>query len=200
MSKPTKPSSPLVLAAAALDDALRGYDDLAEEAKRAKIHSAKTLERAVRIVQESTEGNEGVHEKLRELLAQIEAARLRQEQSLTTLLEAARHVQARSEQYDTLLKRFAALGESAREVNTLAAASETERKGGASPGEVAEALGKVDEAMARVVAEAEALAAVAAEQSWEDLKRQADAARQQVLTVNNKLAAARRSAAERAPS
>jgi hypothetical protein len=186
----------LVLAAAAVDDELRAYDDLAGEAKRARIDSAKTLERAARMIQESTSRNETVHEKLRELATQIEAARLRQVDSLGVLLEAARHVQARTEQYDALLKRFAALGESAREVNALAMELDAKRQ----ETELPEGLGKVDEAMAKVVTDAEALAAIAGEQGWDDLERQADAARQQVLVVKNKLAAARRTAAMRAPS
>ncbi len=194
-------TSPLVLAAAALDEELRGYDDLAEEAKRAHIHSAKTLERAVRIVQESMSRNETVQDKLRELVAQIEAARLRQVESLNTLLEAAKHVQARSEQYDTLMKRFAALGESARAANALAVSLATEsdakREAGAAESEIAASLGSVEESMAKVLTEAQALADIAAEQNWEDIKRQADSARQQVLGAKNKLTSARRNAPTR---
>jgi hypothetical protein len=192
--------SSLVLAAAALDEELRRYDALADEARRSSINSAKTLERAVRIVQESTGRNETVQEKLRGLVGEIEASRVRQVESLNALLEAAKHAQARSEQYDALMQRFAALGESARQVNTIAAEADAKRAAGAPETEVLEGLGAIEAQMAAVVAEAEALAVVADEQDWADLKRQADGARQQLLAVKNKLTAARRTVAMRAPS
>lgn len=201
MSKPqSRKESPLVLAAAALDEELRRYDSLAEEAKRSSINSGKTLERAVRIVQESTSRNETVQGKLRELVAQIEGARTRQVESLNTLLEAARRAQSRSEQFDALMQRFAALGESARVVNTLAAEADAKRQVGAPEAEILEGLGNLEAQMTAVVTEAEALSAIADEQDWADLKRQADAARQQLLSVKNKLTAARRVVAMRAPS
>ena len=201
MSKqPSRKESPLVLAAAALDQELRRYDSLADEARRASINSGKTLERAVRIVQESTARNETVQDKLRELVAQIEGARTRQVESLNTLLEAAKRAQSRSEQFDALMQRFAALGESARVVNTLAAEADAKRQVGAPEAEILEGLGNLEAQMAAVVTEAEALSAIADEQEWDDLKRQADAARQQLLSVKNKLTAARRVVAMRAPS
>jgi uncharacterized coiled-coil DUF342 family protein len=192
---PQKKESSLVLAAAALDEELRRYDSLAEEAKHSSIDSKKSLERAVKIVQESTARNETVQDTLRGLVTEIEAARVRQVESLNTLLDAARRVQARSEQYEALLQRFAALGESARHVNTLAA-----EIAGGSEAEVLEALGRIEMQMATVVAEADTLAALAKEQDWVDLERQADAVRQQVLAAKNKLSTARRSVASRAPS
>jgi hypothetical protein len=190
----------LVLAAAALDEELRRYDSLAEEAKRSTINSAKTLERAVRIVQESTGRNETVQAKLRELVAQIEGSRTRQVDSLNVLLEAAKRAQLRSEQYDALMKRFAALGASAREINTLATEADTKRQAGAPETEILEGLGRIETQMATVVAEAEALEEIATEQDWADLKRQADGARQQLLAVKKNLTAARRGIAMRAPS
>jgi hypothetical protein len=196
----SRKESSLVLAAAALDEELRRYDSLAEEAKRSPINTGKTLERAVRIVQESTGRNATVQDKLRELVAQIEESRTRQVASLNTLLEAARHAQLRSEQYNALMTRFAALGESAREVNTLAAEADARRQAGAPETELLEGLGHIETQMATVVAEAEALGDIATEQDWSDLKRQADAARQQLLAVKNKLTAARRVVAMRAPS
>jgi uncharacterized coiled-coil DUF342 family protein len=198
-SAPKKESS-LVLAAAALDEELRRYDSLADESSRSLINSAKTLERAVRLIQESTERNETVQDKLRGLVAEIEAARVRQVESLNTLLQAAQRTQARSEQYDALLRRFAALGESARQVNTLAVEVDAKRRADAAGDEILERLGAMETQMAGVVSEADELAALASEQDWTDLARQADAVRQQVLAAKNKIAAARRAAVARAPS
>jgi hypothetical protein len=197
---PPKKESPLVLAAAALDEELRRYDSLADESSRSQINSAKTLERAVRLIQESTERNETVQDRLRGLVAEIEAARTRQVESLNTLLQAAQRTQARSEQYDSLLRRFAALGESARQVNALAVEVDAKRRADAGETEILERLGAMETQMAGVVSEADALAVLASEQDWADLARQADAVRQQVLAAKNKIAAARRAAVARAPS
>jgi uncharacterized coiled-coil DUF342 family protein len=197
---PTKKDSPLVLAAAALDEELRRYDSLAEEAKRSHINSGKALERAVRVVQESTAHNETVHSKLRDLVKEIEDARVRQVESLNALLQVAQRAQTRSEQYEALLKRFAALGESARYVNTRAVEANEQRLSGAPEATILQGLDDVQTQMAAVVAEAEALVALATEQDWTDLERQADAVRQQILAAKNKLVAARRAVATRAPS
>ena len=98
------------------------------------------------------------------------------------------------------MQRFAALGESARVVNTLAAEADAKRQVGAPEAEILEGLGNLEAQMTAVVIEAETLSAIADEQDWADLKRQADAARQQLLSVKNKLTAARRVVAMRAPS
>jgi hypothetical protein len=189
-----KNESPLVRAAAALDEELRRYDALADEAKQVQISSGKALERAAKIVQESTSRNDALQEKLRELVAQIEAARGRQVESLGVLLEAARRTQARSEQYDAILQRFSALGESARGVSAQAAEASSKRgegSEGATEAEARASLAAMEVSMAGVVAEAEALTALAADQGWDDLKSQADGVRQQVLALKSKLTAAR---------
>jgi hypothetical protein len=184
-----KNESPLVRAA--LDEELRRYDALAGEAKQVQISSGKTLERAAKIVQESTSRNDTLQEKLRELVAQIEAARGRQVESLGVLLEAAKRTQARSEQYDAMLKRFSALGESARGVSEQAAEANAKRGEGAAEAEARANLAAMEVSMAGVVAEAEALTALAADEGWDDLKSQADGVRQQVLALKAKLTAAR---------
>jgi hypothetical protein len=195
-----KTPSPLVLAAAALDDELRAYDALAEEGRHTPLNTEKGLERVLRVVRESTARNDSIQEKLRGLVAEIEEARLRQVGSLEALLEAARAVQARTEQREGLRQRFATLGESAAQVNTLANEVSAKREGGASDDEVLEGIGRMQNHMAGVVSEAEGLAALAAEQDWPDLARQADAVRQQVHAVKNKLALAQRAVASRASS
>jgi hypothetical protein len=183
--------SPLVLAATALDGELQRYDALAEEARGVQISSGKTLERAVKLVQESTARTGTLQEMLKELVAQIEAARLRQVDSLNVLLEAAKRTQQRSEQYEALLKRFSALGESARGVSGQAAEANAARDQGAGETEARASLAAIEVAMAGVVAEAEALTTLAGDQGWDDVKSQADGIRQQVLALKNKIAAAR---------
>lgn len=195
-----KTASPLVTAAAALDEELRAYDELAAEAKRAPMNSEKGLQRAIKIVQDSAGRNERIQEKLKGLVAEIELARTRQVESLNTLLEAARAVETRAQQHDGMMQRFAALGESARQVNTMTVALSERRQAGAAEAELLEGLNGIQIQMATVVAEAEALTILATEQDWPDFARQADAVRQQVLAAKNKLVLAHRTVATRAPS
>lgn len=195
-----KDVSPLVAAAAALDAELHAYDDLAREVRRVPLTSEKGLQRAVHIVQESAGRNDAVQQKVRALVEQIEQARARQVESLQALLEAARAVQARAEQHDELMRRFAALGESAQSVSAMAAELTAKRQAGAADAEVLHALDEVEARMGTVVSEAVSLVALAADQEWTDLARQADAVRQQVLSAKNKLAMARQKLATTAPS
>jgi transcriptional regulator NrdR family protein len=189
-----------VSAAAALDEELHAYDELAREARRIKFDSEKSVSRGLRIVQESQERNDAVQEKLRALVTQMEQARERQVESLTTLLETARTVQARAQEHEALMARFAALAESAQRVNALALELSAKRSAGASEAELLQGLGEIQMHMATVVGEAEALAQRATEQEWPELARQADAVRQQVLAAKNRLALAHKAVATRAPS
>jgi hypothetical protein len=189
--KQTARESPLVVAATALDDELRRFDALADEAKGVQISSSKTLERAIKIVQETTGRHESLQGTLRELVKEIEAARVRQVDSLNVLLEAAKQTQVRSVQYEGLLKRFAALGESARGMTTQAAEARARQDAGAGEAEARNSLAAMEIAMAGVVAEAEALTVLAGDQGWDDLKAKADGVRQQVLALKNKMATAR---------
>jgi len=192
--------SPLVAAAAALDAELRAYDDLAREARRVSLTNQKGLQHAVHIVQESAGRNDAVQQKVRALVEQIEQARARQVESLQALLEAARAVQARAEQHDDLMRRFAALGESAQSVNSLAAELSAKRQAGAADAEVLHGLEEVEARMGTVASQAASLVALAADQKWPELAEQADAVRQQVLAAKNKLAMARERLATSAPS
>jgi hypothetical protein len=195
-----KALSPLVVAAAAVDDELRGYDELAQEARRTKIDGEKGLKRVVAIVQESAVRNDRIQEKLKVLVTEIEAARTRQVESLNTLLEAARTVEARAVQHESLMHRFAELGESAERVNAMAIEISERKRAGAPEAELLERLNGIQLQMATVVAEAEALATRADEEHWPDLARQANAVRQQVLAAKNKLSLAHKALASGAPS
>jgi hypothetical protein len=199
-SRSSKNVPPLVAAAAALDEELHAYDELAHEARRLKFDSEKSVNRGLRIIQESQERNEAVQEKLRALVTEIEQARQRQVESLNALLEAARTLEARAQEHQTLMARFAALAESAQRVNTLAIELSSKRSAGASDAELLQGLGELQMHMATVVGEAEALAQRATEQEWPELARQADAVRQQVLAAKNRLALAHKAVSTRAPS
>jgi hypothetical protein len=185
-----KDDSALVAAAAAVDEELRAYDALADEARRLEIEGEKSLRRATAIIQDSASRQDRIQERLKALVDEIEHARTRQVESLTTLLEAARALEARTQQHDAILQRFAALGDSARHCNELAVSLSQRRAAGLSDAEMLVGLVEIQTSMAAVVGEAEALTARAQADRWPELARQVDSVRQQVLAAKNKLALA----------
>lgn len=199
MAKPNV-TSPLVLAAAAVDQELREYDDLARDAKRIGLDGEKALARAARALEEATTRQPRIQEKLRALVDEIEQARVRQQQSLETLVAVSQALAARAAQFEALMKRFAALGESAKNVNLLTGQLSARRSDGAPEGELLDGLRELDGKMGSVVEEADALAREAEQDGWPEIARQADTVRQQVRAARNKLALAQRAVAARAPS
>src|SRR5579864_7116034 len=112
---------PLVAAASAVDDELREYDQLANDAKRVELDSEKALARVARILEDATTRQPQIQQKLRALVGEIEAAQGRQQASLDALVEVSRALATRAGEFEALLARFASLGESARGVNQLTA-------------------------------------------------------------------------------
>ncbi len=200
MPPPPRKISPLLAAATALEDELYSYDALAREADGATLNTEKGLARGIAMVQELPQRSERIQTRLRELVAEIETAQTRQIESSTVLLEAAKKVQARATQHNALLQRFAALGESARHANDLAAALTARRTEGANEQELLAGLKEIQITMASTAAEAEALMVMAKEQDWPELARRADGLRQQVLAAKNKVSLAHGAVASRAPS
>ncbi|MDP9033416.1 MAG: hypothetical protein M3O50_01300 [Myxococcota bacterium] len=198
---PKAPStSPLVAAAALLDQQLREYDDLAREAKRVELDDEKALARAARILESSTTRQPAIQEALRTLVSEIDAARVRQQESLDALVEVSRALEARAVEFDGLMKRFAALGESAHAVNQLTTELSAQQSEGVPESQVLEGLRQLEQHMGHVVEGADRLARDAEQNGWTEIARQADAVRQQVRAAKNKLSLAQRSVASRAPS
>lgn len=197
-----KPSgvSPLVAAASAVDEELREYDQLAHDAKRVELDSEKGLTRAARILENATTKQPQIQQKLRALVAEIEAAQGRQQASLDSLVEVSRALAARAAEFEGLLGRFVTLGESAKAINQLTGELSARKNGGAPDSELLEGLRALESRIETVIVDAEGLAKDAEENGWPDIARQADAIRQQVASAKNKLALAHRAVSERAPS
>jgi hypothetical protein len=199
MSKSSVPS-PLVAAAAAVDAELRAYDELAREAKHVALDGEKALARAAHLLSESTQRPPRIQEKLKVLVGEIEGARLRQQESLDVFVETSRALEARANQFDALMRRFATVGESAQTIHRLTSDISTRRSGGAPEADLLEGLRQIEEHMARVIADAGDLAREAARDGWPEMARQADGIRQQVGAAKNKLVLAYKSVASRSPS
>jgi hypothetical protein len=199
MPKPNVASS-LVAAASAVDEQLREYDQIAQDAKRVELDSEKALTRAARILENATTKQPQIQLKLRLLVGEIEAAQGRQQASLDALVEVSRALAARAAEFEGLLGRFATLGEAAKAINQLTGELSTRKNDGASDSELLEGLRALESRIEAVIIEAQGLAKDAEENRWPEIARQADAIRQQVASAKNKLALAHRAVSERAPS
>jgi hypothetical protein len=196
----TKELSALVQAAADLEAELEAFAELAVEAKRHSVNNEKSLSRAARALTSSVEHQALIEAKLRALVVEIDAARQKQQASVTALMEVAHDLEARTKKRDELLARFAALGASATHANTLTVELATRKAEGATDQEVLDRLAQIQVEMAGVAAEADVLATTAQRDGWIEIARQADGVKQQIHAANNKLAIAQRDIAARAPS
>jgi hypothetical protein len=199
MAKP-KEESPLLSAAAALEDEIRAFADLASQTKRESLDTDRSMARATRALSDSATYHERIEEKLRGLVDAIDLVRRRQQESAEALLTIAHAVEQRAKSRDALLGRFAELGATAGQTNTLALELATRRGEGAPTSELIELLTSLEARMEAVVAEAQAIVEAASNEGWPEIARQADGIRQQMLAAKNKVALARRSIASSAPS
>jgi chromosome segregation ATPase len=192
--------SPLVAAAAAVDEELREYDELAREARRVVLDGEKSLARAARVLAASTSRQPQIQEKLQLLVAEIEAARVRQQSSLDALVDVSRELEARATEFDGMMRRFADVGQSAQSIQRLTAELAALKASGAPEAALLEGLRKLEDEMGVVVEDAASLARDAGEGGWPEISRQAEAVRQQVGAAKNKLSLAFKTVAARAPS
>jgi chromosome segregation ATPase len=192
--------SPLVAAAAAVDEELQEYDELAREAQRIVLDGERSLARAARVLSASTTRQPQIQEKLQALVTEIEAARVRQQASLDTLVEVSRALEARATDFDGLMRRFADVGQSAQSIHQLTSDLAAMKAAGAPETQILEGLRKLEDEMMAVAEDAGRLAQDAEQKGWPEISRQADSVRQQVSAAKNKLSLAFKTVAARAPS
>ncbi len=197
---PRSKDSELLTAAAALEEEISAFADLAAQTKRESLDTDRSMSRAARALADSAAFPQRIEGRLKALVAVIDVLRTRQEESVATLLDVAHTVEQRAKSRDTLLQRFGKLGESAVLVNELACELSTRGREGAPSSEVLELLTSLDARMESVIAEALAIVRAATAEVWPEIERQADGLRQQVQAARNKLTLVQRSVARGAPS
>lgn len=173
MTKTDKPNE-LAEAALALDHELRRFEDLAAQAARVKLNTEKNLERATEALSRAAESQDRINAHVQKLVGAVQAARARQESDAAALMARAQEIANRRGQFHQVMQRMGGLGQMAKEVQELLQ-------------EGAGRLDEVQERMQKVADDAADIGRVAQEQDMEDLARQADTLRQQVLSAKNKV-------------
>jgi uncharacterized coiled-coil DUF342 family protein len=196
---PTPPASPLVEAAAQLEEELKRYEALTEEVARGAIHSRKSLMRVARLLQQAAECHEGIMKQVGVLSEAMTSTRGRQSSCAEKLVDAGKRVQERAAALQELLGRYDALGELSKAL-TADAAAITARKDEATPQAALEATGPLVERMQQAVDQATTLTDAARDADFTDLARDVDSVKQQLQSLRNQVMLARRALGERSPS
>ena len=115
-----------------------------------------------------------IHAQVQQLVAAVAAARQKQESDAAALMARAEQIAARRKEFAELLQRMAGLGEMAKAVQHAL------REG---PSGFDDVQGR----MQHIADEASAIARDAQEKDMEDVARQAEVLRQQVLAARNKV-------------
>jgi DNA repair exonuclease SbcCD ATPase subunit len=180
--------SALTTSAAGLEAELHRYVELAAAAVRVPLTSEKNLERATRAMSDAAECEKRVLEQVAALGQAITLAREAQQSSNASLNAHLEAISRRRLELDALLARFAALGEVARAMNEAMQKIAGYKNDPYSPDEdMQRALGEMAANMATAAGHAQELATEATGKSFEDLARQAESLRQQILAAKNRL-------------
>jgi hypothetical protein len=178
-------TSPLSEAAAALEAELRRFEELSSQAKKIPLDSEKNMQRAAKALQEAANCQEQTANLVRALVDTIGGARDRQQDTANGLLARAQELQARSDILQDLLARFRALGDDARDIQTLVSTANEQGKDDMNA--AIATLETVKERMESIAGRATELANDAKEKGIVDIEREADSLRQQILAAKNKL-------------
>lgn len=177
-------------AAVSLEAELRRYEDLAAAIRRIPLSSQKNIEKAAHAVQEANESQRRVGTAIASLVSAITSVRDRHLATAEGVGEQAQRIAERSQEVNTLVQRYAALGEQAKQIGAIVAQA-AQLKGRVPTPEEAEGVSQslkiAQEKMGEVAEIAAELAREAREKDVDDVAREADALRQQIQAAKNKL-------------
>jgi DNA repair exonuclease SbcCD ATPase subunit len=186
-------ASSLVDAALSFDAALARFAELTDGLRKGPLDSRRNLERAAETLREVASTEEELATRAQQLMAALAEARDIQQAQAEAVRVRAEEIQSRTMVLRELLVRYEALGTAARELNVLGqklagtrptpdAVSDAEQAGTWRVG-----LKELFDKMTDVAGGAEELVEHARRDQFEDIARQADSLRQQLLSARNKV-------------
>jgi hypothetical protein len=194
-----RPTSELIAAALEFDEELERFGKLAEASRRDPLNSQKSLERAARLFDDIGACEKRLGEAAQALVVALGVARQKQETHAAAIQQRGDLIEKRSAAAAELLQQYGAMGLKAADLNQLALGIAAKHASGqpSDDGDLLPALGELRTRMAEVAAGAKSLNAAAREADFEDIARQADSLRQQIMAADDKVAAIEKSLAER---
>ncbi|MFY1829550.1 hypothetical protein ACN47A_26790 [Myxococcus fulvus] len=191
MSKRDKPQeSTLVTAARSLDEGLERFEALAQQLQEAPLQAEKHLEKASATLKALADMDEELRARVAGLVGAISQVRDRQQTQAEAVQARAMQLQERTEIFKDLLVRYGSLGQSAGELNVRMQEFAAQRQQAKTPEEnaaLATSFQSLQDRMGEVADEAQSLSQAAQERDFNDIARQAESLRQQLLSARNKL-------------
>ena len=174
---PKDSRSELISAATSLDAELTRFEETTVGFRKLTLNSQKNLERATKVLSDLAEIEASLGAQVQALVTAIASVRDRQMAQVEVVRSKAEEINARTVEFQALLEQFKVLGVDASGLNDTLQASVT----AGAP------LVDLQTAMGELTAKAQGLAELAKSQDFEDLARQADGLRQQILAARSKL-------------
>jgi chromosome segregation ATPase len=169
--------SELISAAGSLDAELTRFDEATNAFKKLPLNSQKNLERATKMLNDLADGEAALGQQVQLLVAAIAKSRDRQLGHVEVVRVKAEEIKNRTLEMQGLVEQFKSLGNDAAALNATLQNAPT----------AGQALVDFHAQMGELAARAQALAEIAKSKDFEDLSRQADGLRQQLLAVRAKL-------------
>jgi hypothetical protein len=195
-TKSRNDKSAFLLAAEAFDDELESFYRAVQASLRAPLNSAKQLERAAQSLTQLAECEQRLGAASQTLSRAISAAHQQQLAQKQLVIDKAQAVNVRAAQFQQIMQGYQALGVAAMALNSEAAALVGQKK--EAEGTLATSKAKdewsaavlaLQDKMEAVAQTAQELIATSRSNDFEDIARQAESVRQQLLSVRAKLTA-----------
>jgi DNA repair exonuclease SbcCD ATPase subunit len=187
MSKPSQ-TSELVEAAKAIEEELKRFESLAEEVRESPLRGQKHLEKMGKLLNAVADCDERMVANMRTLLGVLNGWRDRQQALAAEVNTRAQELQVRTQVYQSLMERFAELGQEAGALSShmQGLASRTQKGEPVKAEDIISSLQGVNERMSKVADNAAKLASDAEAQDFLDVARDAESLRQQLLSALNR--------------
>jgi chromosome segregation ATPase len=187
--------SPFLQAAEDFDDELANFQRTVEATLRAPLNSAKQLERATQSLHQVAECEQRLSVASQGLSRAIASAHQQQMAQNQQVSDKAQAIAVRTAQFQQLMQGYQALGVAAMSLNSEAAALAGRKPQSPGTSDVGAAAAwtaeivALEDNMATVAQTAQDLIHAARSNDFEDIARQAESVRQQLLAARGKLAA-----------
>ena len=181
-------SSELVNAATAIEAELRKFESLAEEVRTGELRSQKHLEKMGKLLTQVADCDERMVANMRMLLSVLNGWRERQQALAAEVNERALVLQERTKVYQSLMERFAQLGQEASSLSghMHEIAGRTQQGEPMKAEDIISSLQTMNDRMTQVAENAGKLASDAEAQDFLDVSRDAESLRQQLLSARNR--------------
>lgn len=176
--------SPVVIAAYALEAAIRRMEDTAKNFEQLVFNSEKNIERGAKLLQDVAGSSEAMDGELKHLIGALNEVRGRQEAVVRAISARSENLMERKQTYVALLQRYGTIGEAAAKLNGMIQAIAAQQPKGEAAREPLDAL---EQGMVQTAEEAHGLARAARDEDFGDLSRQAESLKQQLQAAVVKL-------------